>query len=182
MQASQQSDSVDSKSPSFAQPFGFAARLQRPKSGLDLLPVLDLIVTALFIGLLFTRFVMTPGVRVDLPVTDMRVTQAYPAIAVMTISHSGMFFFNGRVYDAASIRPALERFIRDSAEEEVALLMKMEGDMDVQEFLELCEAAQTAGFRQVQISGRRPDAQAPGFQGGFNRTQEPAPKSLFLSP
>ncbi len=155
--------------------------MQRPPSGLDLVPVLDLMVTALFIGLLFTRFVMTPGVRVDLPETLMQVTQDYEAVAVMTISHSGMFFFNGRVYDAASIRSALERYIKNSPREEVALLMKMEGNLDIQQFLELCQAAQTAGFRQVQISGRKPETGAAIFPGIPAAGAIPAAGSLFTT-
>lgn len=172
----------DSAAPSFTQPFGFSALVRRPRSGLDLVPVLDLVVTALFIGLLFTRFVMTPGVRVDLPVTDLRISHTYSEVAVMTISHNGMFFFDGRVYDAGSIRPALEAFVRGSTQEEVALLMKVEGRMEVQQLMELCAAAQAAGFVQVQLSGRKRELAAPDFSGGGEGDFSPSSNSLFPSP
>jgi biopolymer transport protein ExbD len=170
-------------SPSFTQPFGFASLVRRPGSGLDLVPVLDLLVTALFVGLLFTRFVMTPGVRVDLPVTDMRMSHSYSEVAVMTISESGIFFFDGRVYDAGSVRPALEAFVSASETEDLALLMKIEGSMDVQGLMELCQAAQAAGFRQVQIAGRKPGSAPANFSGGMEGgPSAPASNSLFSSP
>ncbi|MEC8219585.1 MAG: hypothetical protein VX014_03030, partial [Verrucomicrobiota bacterium] len=36
---------------------------------------------------------------------------------------------------------------------DVVLLVKTEGSMDLQLFLELCEMAQDAGFLQMQIAG-----------------------------
>lgn len=167
---------------SFTQPFGFAAMVQRPQSGLDPVPVLDLLVIAFFIGLLFTRFVMTPGVRVDLPVTDLRMSYTYSEVAVMTISDSGIFFFDGRVYDAGSVRPALEAFVSNAKQPDLALLMKIEGSMEVQELMELCQAAQAAGFRQVQIAGRERDTTRPRLTGPGDGPAAPVSESMFLSP
>ena len=50
----------------FTASFGLLERLKRPEIKVDFIPLLDLMVLALLISLLFTRFVMLPGVRVSL--------------------------------------------------------------------------------------------------------------------
>lgn len=140
---------------SFTQPFGFADRLSKTKGTLDFVPLIDLIVVALFVGLMFTRFVVQPGVRVDLPATDMRMQHPGSSVAVLTIGANQMLFFDGAVYDAATIGRALVDFVGQSDGRELALLIKLQSSMDVQSFLELCESAQVAGFDQVQIVGQK---------------------------
>lgn len=163
---------------SFTRPFGFSERLKRPRSGLDMIPVLDLLVIALLISLLFTRFVALPGVRVDLPVTDLRMPQSGPGVAVMTVGHNGMLFFNGSVYDGASVERAFHRYVAEAGEGEKALLLKVQSSMDVQSFMDLCEAAQEAGFAQVQISGRRPELMDDPLPGGS--LSEPLPEPSIV--
>lgn len=161
--------------PLFTEPFGLVGRLKRPKHGLDLIPVLDLVVIALLLSLLFTRFVVLPGVRVDLPLTEMRMQHSSSEVAVMTIGHNGMLFFNGSVYDQASIGRAFSGFVKRSNDPEVALLMKIQANMNIQAFMELCQAAQEAGFSQVQISGKKSEEmtnQLPrGLLGGPESSQ-----------
>ena len=150
------SDRRDPELPSFTEPFHLLSRLKRPKNGLDIVPVLDLLVIALLLSLLFTRFVVLPGVQVELPSTDMRMQHGRSQVAVMTIGSNGMLFFNGSVYDETSIRGAFSGFVEKSDDqEEIALLVKVQSGMNIQSFLALCQAAQDAGFHQVQISGRK---------------------------
>ena len=158
-------DHPDPESPSLTEPFRLTGRLKKPKNGLDLIPVLDLLVIALLVSLLFTRFVVSPGVRVELPSTDMRMQHSPSAVAVMTIGSNGMLFFNGRVYDEKSIRRAFSGFVENAGNEEVALLVKVQSSMNIQSFLALCQAAQNAGFHQVQISGRKSEELADELPG-----------------
>lgn len=162
---SSESDHPDPESPSWTEPFRLSGHLKKPKNGLDLIPVLDLLVIALLVSLLFTRFVVLPGVRVELPSTDMRMRQSASEVAVMTIGSNGMLFFNGRVYDEKSIQRAFSGFVEKSGHEEVALLVKIQSGLNIQSFLALCQAAQDAGFHQVQISGRRSEQLADELPG-----------------
>lgn len=165
---SSDSDQAEVELPSFTEPFRLSSRLKKPVVGLDLLPVLDLLVIALLLSLLFTRFVMFPGVRVELPSTDMRMQQSHSEVAVMTIGSNGMLFFNGNVYDEKSIPRAFTRFVEKTDGQKVALLVKIQSSMSIQSFLALCQAAQDAGFYQVQISGKKSEQltdQLPGLSG-----------------
>src|SRR6056300_798660 len=87
----------------FTASFGLLERLKRPEIKVDIIPVLDLMVLALLISLLFTRFVMLPGVRVNLPETDLRMQHDASEVAVLTIGNQGMLFFAGSVYEHGSI-------------------------------------------------------------------------------
>lgn len=139
----------------YTEPLGLMAQLKRPPIKLDVVPVLDLLVIALLFSLLFTRFVMVPGVRVDLPDAEMRMQPSNLPVAVLTIGNRGMLFFDGAVFELNSIDRGFRRHIEGQSAQEVVLLVKTEGSMDLQLFLKLCQMAQEAGFAQVQIAGER---------------------------
>lgn len=143
----------------YTEPLGLMAQLKRPPVKLDMVPVLDLLVIALLFSLLFTRFVMVPGVRVDLPNSEMQMEPSNLPVAVLTIGNRGMLFFDGAVFELNSIDRGFERHIEGKLGQDVVLLVKTEGSMELQLFLRLCRMAQDAGFVQVQIAGEHmPDA------------------------
>ena len=137
----------------YTEPLGLMTQAKRPPMNFDLVPVLDLLVIALLFSLLFTRFVMVPGVRVDLPDSGMQMQQSNLPVAVLTIGNRGMFFFDGGVFELNSIDRSFRKYIEELPYKDVILLVKTEGSIDLQLFLELCEMAQDAGFLQVQIAG-----------------------------
>jgi biopolymer transport protein ExbD len=139
----------------FTASFGLLERLKRPEIKVDFIPVLDLMVLALLVSLLFTRFVILPGVRVNLPETDLRMQHDASEVAVLTIGNEGMLFFAGSVYERGSIEQAFRRHLEDRGEQTSVLLVKAEASMELQFFLDLCRMAQTAGFDEVQIAGDR---------------------------
>ena len=150
-------DSLPQTAGRYTASLGLLERLKRPEIKVDFIPVLDLMVLGLLISLLFTRFVMLPGVRVDLPSTNLRMQHSASAVAVLTIGNKGMLFFDGSVYELGTIERAFRRHLEDTIEEDVVLLVKAEATMELQLFLDLCRMAQAAGFVQVQIAGEKVD-------------------------
>lgn len=142
----------------FTTSFGLLERVPVLKSGFDFIAVLDILTIALLISLLFTRFVILPGVRVDLPATDLRMPQNASDVAVLTVGNNGMLFFAGGVYQLSSIDQAFRKYIEQQNTNDAVVLLKTEATMDLQIFLELCQMAQSAGFAQVQISGQKAEA------------------------
>jgi biopolymer transport protein ExbD len=138
---------------SYSEPFGLMAHLQRPSIKLDFVPVLDLLMIALLFGLLFTRFVMVPGIRVDLPDSEMQMQPSKLPVAVLTIGNNGMLFFDGSRYEIDTIEEGFRRMLGEVSERETVLLVKTQGSMNLELFLRLCRMAQIAGFAQVQIAG-----------------------------
>jgi biopolymer transport protein ExbD len=137
----------------YTEPLGLVAHVNLSPFKLDAVPVLDLLVIALLFSLLFTRFVMVPGVRVDLPDSEMQMQPSNLPVAVLTIGNRGMLFFDGAVFELNSIERGFQQHIQDTLGQDVVLLVKTEGSMDLQLFLKLCRMAQDAGFVQVQIAG-----------------------------
>lgn len=133
-------------------PFGLKQHLKPPKMKFDFVPVLDLLILALLISLLFTRYLMLPGVRVDLPKTELSVQQDASRVAILTIASSGMLFFAGSVYEQDSIGPAFQQYFEVGRSKSPVLLVKVGASMDIQQFLDLCQMAQNAGFVEVQIA------------------------------
>ena len=133
-------------------PFGLKRYLTPPKMKLDLVPVIDIIVLTLLTSLLFTRYLILPGVRVDLPKTELSIQQSASDVTVLTIANSGMLFFAGSVYEQNSIEQAFQKYFDDSRSKSPVLLVKADASMDIQQFLELCQMAQDAGFSEVQIA------------------------------
>ncbi|MGZ0656401.1 ExbD/TolR family protein [Coraliomargarita sp. W4R72] len=163
----------------YTEPLGLMAQLKRPSIKLDVVPVLDLLVIALLFSLLFTRFVMVPGVRVDLPDSELQMQPSNLPVAVLTIGNRGMLFFDGSVFELNSIEHGFQQHIDDMVGEDVVLLVKTEGSMDLQLFLKLCSMAQNAGFVQVQIAGEHenlPNSTLPAISGS-----DQAADSGFLS-
>ena len=161
----------------FTASFGLLERLKRPKIKVDVIPLLDLMVLALLISLLFTRFVMLPGVRVDLPSTDLRMQHNASAVAVLTIGNEGMLFFDGSVYKHRSIERAFRSYIEEAEGESCVLLVKAQAAMELQLFLDLCRMAQEAGFAQVQVAGEKERAALDLIPGGARQ-----PSSQVLLP
>lgn len=140
---------------SFVEPFAFRDRMRQAETRISLIPVLDMIVIAMLVSLLFTRFVTLPGVRVDLPTTEMRMQHSAHAVAVLTIGNNGMLFFDGAVVNAASIERGFKAFLDSSDREINVLLIKANFAMEMQDFLQLCELAKAAGFHQIQLAGKK---------------------------
>lgn len=151
-------DQLPRSAGSFTAPMGLQSHLKRPDLKLDYVPVLDLVVIALLFALLFTRFVMVPGVRVDLPSTELRMQYDEAPVAVLTIGNQGMLYFSGSVYEQSSLPEAFRRYLAQQDGQDAVLLVKAQSSMELDLFLELCSTAQQAGFVQVQIAGKKVEA------------------------
>ncbi|MAS65091.1 MAG: hypothetical protein CL815_07715 [Coraliomargarita sp.] len=134
---------------------GLSGRQKRPDFRLDLIAIVDLLVIALLVSLLFTRFVVFPGVRVDLPSTSFRMYHTSAKVSVLTIENEGMLFYQGRVYEISALERAFSDYIKLHPAGTAVLLIKPQAGMQLDRFLHLCEIAQLAGFGQVQIAGQK---------------------------
>ena len=132
-----------------------AGHLKKPEAKVDMVPGLDLLVIALLVSLLFTRFVMFPGIHVDLPTTEFRVQHPVAGVSVLTMENRGMLFFEGNVYEMNTIERAFRKQVENGGLNDPVLLVKPQADMSLEMFLSLCHMAQEAGFIRVQIAGKK---------------------------
>jgi biopolymer transport protein ExbD len=139
----------------FTAPFGLARHLAAPVMKLDAVPVLDLCVIALLFSLVFTRFVVLPGVRIDLPDTELRMQHHPAGVAVLTIQNEGMLFFDGAVYDIATVAGGFRSYLERTPSERPVLLVRPQADLSMEAFLRICGMARENGFAEVQVTGEK---------------------------
>lgn len=134
------------------------SQLRPAGSGLDLMPLIDLLCIALLFSLLFTRLVIMPGVQLDLAHTELRMPQATQEVAVLTVQNEGMLLFDGGVYQVDSIEAAFLKRMKRSKDGPVVLLLKAGRLLPMQTLLDICSQAKSAGFAQIDLAAQRADA------------------------
>lgn len=159
--------------------FDLNAYLKPPRVGFDAYPILDLLAIALLFSLLFSRMVMTPGVRLDLPETTLRMSPATSAVAVLTVQNEGMLLFDGGVYQVETISDAFEEYIMEKKEGPIILLLKAGERFSLASLLNISGMAQEAGFSQVHLTAKRPESKSEGLE---PNEMESMSEYDFLSP
>ena len=144
--------------------FNLGASLKAPRAGLDTLPLLDLLTIALLFSLLFSRMVMTPGVRLELPQTDLRMPPVATAVAVLTVQNEGMLLFDGGVYQVDTIANAFQERVARKKEDDLVLLLKAGERLPIASLLDISAMAQEAGFSQVHLAAKRPESKNDGLE------------------
>lgn len=142
--------------PSLITIFGLKTQLKAPRLQLLGLPLLDLLCLALLCSLFFTRYVMLPGVEVDLPQSDLKMQPGDSFVSVLTIGHHEALYFEGNVHNLRSIEAAFEQLVDRHENAEPTLLIKASADLKMELFLHLCKLAKNAGFVQVKVAASEP--------------------------
>jgi biopolymer transport protein ExbD len=145
-------------------PFNFASHLRRFRRGLDLVPFLDVCVIVVFFGLFGSRFILAPGVAIDLqlPESGTAAGDVLPTSRVVTVGEvdgGEMLIFEGRIFDL----PKFERFLaeRSGSYTGEVLLVRMDRDVSMSLLVRVMEVAKQAGFEQVLLAAESEAAAAP---------------------
>lgn len=116
------------------------------------LPLIDLLCLAFLCSLFFTRYVMLPGVAVNLPQSGLKMEQGESFLSVLTIGHHEALYFEGSIHNLRSIEAALEQLVDRCEDARPTLLIKASADLKMELFLHLCKLAKNAGFVQVKVA------------------------------
>ncbi len=144
------------QSAGLSKPLGLIQALSRPDQRMDFVPLFDVLLIALLLMLLGSRFLFPPGVALDLPSVADGYVVGSPTAAVMTVTSDDMIFFKGRHFTRDSIQrylladPALDHRLENGG----VLLLKVGREVNVQTLLTLSRVARQAGYLQVQIATR----------------------------
>ncbi len=135
-----------------ASPFNWQALLRRPRSRPDPVPFLDIILIGILFAMAGSRFLVAPGVRIDLPEAGHPAGGGVPAAAVLTVCQNDAVLFGGNIHPLASAAAPLREYAAKHDLGGAALLVKADRNVEVQKILTVCEAARQAGFGSVQIA------------------------------
>jgi len=131
----------------FPRPF----RVRRPFMAFpfDALPLLDLALLLVFFFMIQGRFVMRPGIRVDLPAAPFTGGVGYEAM-VVTLSQEGLVFFN----DERTTLEGLASAFAQAAHQYpgVPLLIEADGRTPNSTIIEVLNMAMRAGIRNAALA------------------------------
>jgi biopolymer transport protein ExbD len=147
------------------QPFNFAAHLRRPPSAFDALAFVDACLIALMFTLLSSRFVLAPGVNLELPTTREAPLSAILTSRVLTVTENEgreMLIFEGRILNLETFANLLADRPTDRQAE--VLLILADRDVSMQKLVRICELAEQAGFVSVQLAAEPEKAVRPEFR------------------
>jgi biopolymer transport protein ExbD len=134
-------------------PFDFAAHLRRPSAHLEAVPFIDACLLLLFFAVLGSRFVLAPGVAIDLPATRGAPPDAVVTTRMLTVAENDgqeMLIYDGRIHRFDSFAAALEAQRSELAGE--VLLVRMDRDVSMRVWVKVCELAEQAGFVRVLMA------------------------------
>lgn len=137
-------------------PLGLVTRLAPPPRDLDAYFWMNVAGVCLFFALLGSRFVLAPGLPVGVEAPGAlelpQVGSTLPGAASVVVSYrrDNMILFEGGIYEFASFKPVLEGYaVRHPG---ASMLVRVDKQVSMQGFLELCDLARAAGFTRVLVA------------------------------
>lgn len=137
---------------SYSRPLQLERELAAPDNRMDIAPLLDVLLIAFFFSLLGSRFILAPGVQIELPSVSASEISGVPTAAVLTIRSDNMLLFEGHIHTIGSFEAAMRTYFGDKGLADAVLLVKPSKDVSMQTFLYVCEIARRAGFAKVHIA------------------------------
>lgn len=154
---------------SVSRPLGLHQHLTRPSLNLEVVPLFDVLLIALMLTLLSSRFIFAPGVAVELPRADAASAGAVSGsatVAVLTLLKDNSLIYGGRLLSvenferqvAANPLPSHQPTATGSAatvaeqEQPRVLLIKGDARVSLNTVLQVMNAARKAGYDRVQIA------------------------------
>ncbi len=146
-------------------PLGVLAKVRRPETGVDAVPLALALVCAALIYTFSAEFVFAPGMYVgfdqSIPAASRNLSTpktvigdlARTSLTVTLVSArgTGIFVVAGRVVNRDGLKAELVR-VAAAGGSARPLLIKADAALTMQSFLEVCELARNAGFPGVMIA------------------------------
>ncbi len=138
-------------------PLDLRAHLRPPKSGINLLPVMDLLLIGLFFGLFWSDQILAPGLAIDLPEAGPGGDLGgLPASAVLTVRSNGMLLFEGNILSMENLESALATHLQGISSPR--LLINFDREVSMQTLLQVSERVRAAGVERVVVAAKPGDA------------------------
>jgi biopolymer transport protein ExbD len=133
-------------------PLDLESRLSPPPRDFTALAWVNAGMIALFFSLLGSRFVLAPGMLVELPAVDPAAAGAEATAAVVTYRRDNILLFqDGGMYSLPELQKRLELYAR--AHPGAALLVRADRQVSQQALIELGIMAKAAGFTKMIWAG-----------------------------
>ncbi len=128
-------------------PLDLESKLSAVPRDLDMMFWVNVGVVMLFFSLLGSRFVLAPGLPVQLgnlilPVSKSTTQSA--ASVVISYRRDNMVIFEGGIFDLQDLRPRIQQYGKDHPGS--VMLVRYDKAVSMQGFVDLCDLARAAGL------------------------------------
>jgi len=139
-------------------PLQLQSKLSPPPRDMDLMFWVNVGAVALFFGLLGSRFVLAPGMPMQvgggaspaLELPQSAATAPSAASVVVSYRRDNMVLFEGGIYELRELRGPLEAYAKKHPG--AVMLVRADKQVSMQGFLDLCDLARAAGFVSVLVA------------------------------
>jgi len=137
------------------QPLDLASHLRPPPRSFDVFCFVNVAVLGLFLTLFTSKFVLAPGLTIELPVLQDAVVNAQPTGLVVNLQRDNLILFEGGRYSMDGFRQRLAEVVREKGT--MRLLLRADKQASSQALGTFTAAAIAAGCG-VQIAAEAPAA------------------------
>lgn len=143
-------------------PLELESRLSPPPRDFTAVAWVNVGVIVLFFSLLGSRFVLSPGLLVELPRMDQASMTAAETSVVVTYSRDGVILFGSGMYSPTELQGVLEEYvIRHPAAKGSTLQVNADKQVSAQALAKLAEIAAAAGFANLAFAGEGSSVNEP---------------------
>lgn len=133
----------------------------KPKSNLEVVPIIDILVIVVFFGIFSSPFVVPKGVVIDFEVNDSLVS-GINVTAVLTVKRDNMLLFEGQNLKLNQFEEKAREYIKGKGD--AVLLLRLDPDIKMDTFFQISGEAKKAGFSKVHVAGEKEVVDLPTFQ------------------
>lgn len=145
---------------SLTEPLEFRKHMRSaPRSGMDGIPFLDVLIIAVFTAVNLSSFVIAPGTLIELPTSESGDFAPSPDTAVLTVDRNGLFFFEGAKLSESSLVRQFSTYLDERSnllDSAPTLLIKADSSISAKALFTLMDQAREAGFVQVYLAAEFP--------------------------
>jgi biopolymer transport protein ExbD len=133
----------------------------KPKSDLEVVPIIDILVIVVFFGIFSSPFVVPKGVVIDFEVNESLVS-GINVTAVLTVKRDNMLLFEGQNLKLNQFEEKAREYLQ--GKENAVLLLRLDPDIKMDTFFQISGEAKKAGFSKVHVAGEKEAIDLPTFQ------------------
>lgn len=146
---------------SLSSPFGLQRFLRRADVGFNGIPFLDFLAILFLFALLGSELIFTPGYTLDLPDSRNVSLEGLPVTGVLTL-RPNMILFDGARRNLLNLESSMREFLAeqdrmDAEDTPQVLLVKLDKEVTMDQFLQITEIARAAGYERIQVAGNAQD-------------------------
>jgi biopolymer transport protein ExbD len=128
--------------------------LPEPDTGIDVFNVLNILVLFWFFFLLNSRFILSPGIEITLPVAS--AMESKKTVGIITVQSENLIMFNGDIFSLDTLKQGIKKYLEkkhtESVEENKIVLVRPDKSLPIDTLLKICRISKEAGYSSVQIA------------------------------